>query len=395
MSKIKILKLVLISAIIGGLSGVIIGGFLILLEKVIELNLKYDLLILLLPLSGVLMTFLYKKYGKNSKKGNNLIIENINGSNEKIHLVMAPLVFIGTILTHLFGGSVGREGTGVQIGGTIGNLFADIFKKYDLDRKILLISGVSSGFSAVFGTPIAGSIFAVEVSTVGSLTYASMLPAITAAIVGDKVVRFLGVSHSHFQIPPIESFDFINMEKVILLSICFGIISKLFVYMTDFFKVIFNKYIKDDYIKIFIGGSIMVCITFLLGNRLYNNLSLGLLMDSFEGNVPYFAFIIKLTLTTLCLGVGYQGGEVTPLFVIGATLGATLSPIVGIPVAFSAALGLIGVFAGATNAPIASFILYLELFGSNNMIFAIIVCIISVFISGRKGIYSSQVWLEY
>ncbi|MGL5380676.1 chloride channel protein [Clostridium sp.] len=395
MSKTRVIKLVVISGIIGGLSGVIIGIFLIVLEKAIELNLEQYWLIVFLPLSGLLMTFLYKKYGKNSKRGNNLIIENINGNEEKIHFIMAPLVFMGTVLTHIFGGSVGREGTGVQIGGTIGNSLANIFKKTDLDRKILLISGVSAGFSAVFGTPIAGTIFAVEISTVGNLNYASMLPAVTAAIIGDKVARLVGVTHTHFQIPQIESFAGMNIEKVIILSICFGLISKLFVYMIHLVKDIFNKYIKNDYIKILIGGSIMVGITFLLGNRVYNNLSLGLLMDSFDGNAPYFAFLIKLLLTTLCLGVGYQGGEVTPLFVIGATLGATLSPILGLPVTFAAALGLIGVFAGATNAPIASFVLYLELFGSNDMIFAMIVCIISVFISGKKGIYSSQVWLEY
>ena len=340
------------------------------------------------------MTFLYKKYGKNSKKGNNLIIENINGNDEKIHFIMAPLVFIGTVLTHLFGGSVGREGTGVQIGGTIGNSLSNMFNKTGLDKRILLISGVSAGFSSVFGTPIAGTIFAVEISTIGKLNYASMLPAITSAIVGDKVARLIGASHSHFKIPEIEPFITMNIGKVIVLSICFGLISKLFVYMTHWFKDIFNKKLESDYAKIFIGGSIVVIVTLLLGNRMYNNLSLGLLTDAFDGNTPYFAFIIKLLLTTLCLGVGYQGGEVTPLFVIGATLGATLSPILGLPVVFSAALGLIGVFAGATNAPIASFVLYLELFGSNNMIFTIIVCIVSVFISGKKGIYASQMWSE-
>lgn len=393
--KIKnILKLILISIFIGGISGLFIGIFLIFLEKAVDINLKHKFLVFILPLSGMLMTFLYSKYGGNSQKGNNLIIENINGSKEEIKFIMAPLVFLGTVLTHLFGGSVGREGTGVQIGGTIGNALSKILKCSTYEKKILLISGVAAGFSSVFGTPITGTIFALEISNIGSLNYNSMIPAITSAIVGNSVVKILGVKHSHYKIPPVESVDLTNILKVIILAICFGLASRLFVYMTHWFKEKLIKYCKNQYLKIFVGGSLMVLATLLLGNSLYNNLSLGLLSSAFDGNVSYLAFIIKLMLTTLCLGAGYQGGEVTPLFVIGATLGATLSNILGLPFAFSAALGLVGVFSGATNAPIACFMIYLELFGSNNIIFAMLVCMIAVFISGHKGIYTSQLWNE-
>ena len=390
----NILKLILISILIGGISGLFIGIFLIFLEKAVDINLKHKFLVFILPLSGMLMTFLYSKYGGNSQKGNNLIIENINGSKEEIKFIMAPLVFLGTVLTHLFGGSVGREGTGVQIGGTIGNALSKILKCSTYEKKILLISGVAAGFSSVFGTPLTGTIFALEISNIGSLNYNSMIPAITSAIVGNSVVKILGVKHSHYKIPPVESVDLTNILKVIILAICFGLASRLFVYMTHWFKEKLIKYCKNQYLKIFVGGSLMVLATLILGNNLYNNLSLGLLSSAFDGNVSYLAFIIKLMLTTLCLGAGYQGGEVTPLFVIGATLGATLSNILGLPFAFSAALGLVGVFSGATNAPIACFMMYLELFGSNNIIFAMLVCMIAVFISGHKGIYTSQLWNE-
>lgn len=389
-----ILKLTLISITIGGISGLFIGIFLILLEKAVALNLKYGFLIFILPLSGILMTFLYSKYGGNSQKGNNIIIENINGSKEEIKFIMAPLVFLGTVLTHLFGGSVGREGTGVQIGGTIGNSLSKALKSSAEEKKILLISGVAAGFSSVFGTPLTGTIFALEVSKIGSLSYDSMIPAITSAIVGNSVVKLLGVKHSHYRIPPVEFINLINTAKVIILAICFGLASRLFVYMTHWFKEKLIKYCKNQYLKIFVGGSLMVIATLIIGNNRYNNLSLGLLSDAFDGKVPYLAFIIKLILTTLCLGAGYQGGEVTPLFVIGATLGATLSHILSLPFAFSAALGLVGVFSGATNAPITCFMMYLELFGANNIIFAMLVCMISAFISGHKGIYTSQLWNE-
>lgn len=392
MKSTTIVKLGLISILIGGISGLFIGIFLILLEKAVDLNLKYYWLIFILPLSGVFMTYLYTKFGDNSQKGNNLIIEDINGSKEEIKFIMAPLVFLGTILTHLFGGSVGREGSGVQIGGTVGNSLSKVFKSTVDEKKILLISGVAAGFSSVYGTPITGTIFALEIANIGSLSYNSMVPAIIASISGNAVVKFLGVKHSHYKTPPVEAFTLTMVLKVIAMAICFGLASRLFVYMTHWFKKILGKYCKNAYLKVFVGGALMVIATLILGNRLYNNLSLGLLSAAFDGNVPYFAFIIKLVLTTLCLGAGYQGGEVTPLFVIGATLGASLSYIFGVPFAFAAALGFVGVFSGATNAPIACFMMYVELFGANNIIFAMMVCIITVFVSGRKGIYTSQLW---
>ena len=254
MSKLSILKLALVSVIIGGISGLCIGVFLILLEKAIDLNLAYKSLIFVLPFSGMFMTYLYSKYGGNSQKGNNIIIENINGSKEKIEFIMAPLVFLGTILTHLFGGSVGREGTGVQIGGTIGNSLAKALKSSEEEKKVLLISGVAAGFSSVFGTPLTGTIFALEIANIGRLSYNSMLPAIVSALVGNSVVKFLGVKHSHYKIPAQEAVDIINVLKVIALAICFGLISRLFVYMTHWFNEKLIKYCKNKYLKIFISS---------------------------------------------------------------------------------------------------------------------------------------------
>lgn len=394
MKKLNILRLVLISALIGSISGLVIGAFMLLLEKAVDLNLNHSFLIYILPLFGLLTTFVYKNYGKNSKRGNNLIIENVNGSDETIPFRMAPLIFVSTIFTHLFGGSVGREGTAVQICGTISNYFAKLFKKTGLDRKVLLLSGISAGFSSVFGTPIAGTIFALEMTKVGSFSYVSMIPALTSAIFSVVVAKLVGVHHSTYNAPSLEAFNGLNMLRVIIISICFGLAARLFIFAIHFIKDTLGKYFKSDYTRIFIGGVLMIAATLLIGNNTYNNLSVGLLKGAFSGNVPTFAFLLKLLLTALCLGSGFQGGEVTPLFIIGGTLGATLASIFGLPLALSVTLGFICVFAGATNTPITSFILYVELFGTNNILFAIIACMISVFISGKSCIYSSQLWLD-
>lgn len=396
MNKKDILKLSLYSLIIGAIGGGVIGLFLMILKKAINIMLKpeYWWLIFILPFSGAMMTYLYSKYGKNSHKGNNIIIENINGSDEKINFIMAPLVFIGTILAHLFGASVGREGTGVQIGGTVAGFIVDKLKITGIEKRVLLIVGVSTGFSAVFGTPLAGTLFALEVASIGRLTYDAFLPAIVGAFVGDAVVKLMPVTHSHYKIAAEQGFSLDIIFKVVIMAICFGIASKAFSVLTSVFKKVFSKYFDKTYIRTFVGGAIMLIITLILGNRVYNGLSLNLLSDAFDGNVPGYAFLIKLLLTTLCLGAGFQGGEVTPLFVIGSTLGVGLATILGLPFAFAASLGLVGVFAGATKTPIASFVLGIEMFGANNIEFILLVCVISVFISGKNGIYGSQIWEE-
>lgn len=396
MTKKEVLKLSLYAVIIGIIGGGIIGIFLMSLKKATDIMLdpQFGWLIFILPFSGATMTYLYGKHGKNSHKGNNIIIENINGSEEKINFIMAPLVFIGTVLAHLFGASVGREGTGVQIGGTIASSIIDKFKIIGKEKKILLIAGVSTGFSAVFGTPMAGTIFALEVASIGRLTYDAFLPAVIGAYVGDAIVKLMPVKHSHYRIAEVQSFNIEVLLKVVFMAICFGIASKMFTVLTRVFKRMLSRYFEKSYVRTFVGGIIMVIVTLILGNRVYNGLSLGLLTSAFDGNVSFYTFALKLVLTTLCLGAGFQGGEVTPLFVIGATLGVTLASFLGVPFPFAASLGLVGVFAGATKTPLASFILGIEMFGANNVEFILIVCVISVFISGKDGIYGSQIWEE-
>jgi len=387
---ISFFKWVSISTIVGTLTGIAGTLFLKSLELATNLRINNPWLLFLLPIGGAFVSFVYSKYGKNSSKGNNLIIDKINENEDNIHLRMAPLVFLGTFITHLLGGSAGREGTGVQIGASISEGVGRLFRLDKIDTKIILMCGISSGFSSVFGTPLAGTIFGLEIAALGTMNYSGLLPCFTAAFVGNLVTGILGIHHSHYNILGIPDITYAVVLKVIVAAILFGLISKLFSELTHKLKEVFSCGFENTSIKSLVGGIIIIAFTYIIGSRDYLGLSIPLITDSFTKQVNPFTFFFKLIFTSFTLGTGFQGGEVTPLFVIGSTFGNTLSTILNISPSFLAALGLIGVFAGATNAPITSFILGLEMFGSQGMDYMFMTCVISYLFSGHSGIYTSQ-----
>lgn len=387
---ISFLKWIVISTIVGSLTGSVAAFFLKSLEIATTLRNDNPWLLFLLPFGGSFVSFLYSKYGKNSSKGNNLIIDKINTSNDNIPLRMAPLVFLGTFITHLFGGSAGREGTGVQIGSSLAEGVGRLLKLDKIDTKIILMCGISSGFGSVFGTPLAGTIFGLEVAALGIMNYTGLVPCFISAFVGNLITEVLGIHHSHYKILQIPDITSSTVLKVILAAILFGLVSKLFSEITHKLKEIFSSGFKNASIKSFVGGIIIITFTYIIGTRDYLGLSLPLISDSFTGHVSIFAFLSKIIFTSFTLGTGFQGGEVTPLFVIGSTFGNALSNILNISPSFLAALGLIGVFAGATNAPITSFVLGLEMFGASGMEYMFMTCAISYLFSGHSGIYTSQ-----
>nr|WP_236898347.1 voltage-gated chloride channel family protein [Clostridium beijerinckii] len=387
---LSFLKWIVISTIVGSLIGSAAAFFLKSLDIATTLRNDNPWLLFLLPIGGASVSFLYSKYGKNSSKGNNLIIDKINTSEDHIPLRMAPLVFLGTFITHLFGGSAGREGTGVQIGSSIAEAIGNILKLDKVDTKIILMCGISSGFGSVFGTPLAGTIFGLEVAALGTMNYAGLIPCFISAFVGNLMTEIWGIHHTHYSILDVPDITYGVILKVVIAAILFGLISKLFSELTHKLKEVSTSGFENTSIKSFIGGFIIIAFTYIIGTRDYLGLSIPLIGDSFTGHVNPFAFILKIIFTSFTLGTGFQGGEVTPLFVIGSTFGNTLSSILNISPSFLAALGLIGVFAGATNAPITSFVLGLEMFGSAGMEFMFMTCAISYLFSGHSGIYTSQ-----
>ncbi|OPH62205.1 voltage-gated chloride channel protein [Paenibacillus ferrarius] len=385
-----LLKWLFYGSLVGILTGSASALFLASLDAATIQRESHPWLLFLLPLGGAFMSYLYVKYGKNSAKGNNLILEQIQHGQETIPFRMAPLVLLGTILTHLFGGSAGREGTAVQMGGSFSELIGRVFKVDETDRKILLMCGISSGFGSIFGTPLAGTIFGMEVVALGLVRYQALIPCFIASLVGNLMTTAWGIQHIHYHIGTIPPFTTMLLVKVVIASILFGLTSLLFSELTHWLKKIYTLLFINPVIKTFVGGLVIIALVVIFGTRDYLGLGIPLLQDAFEQPVAPLAFLWKILFTTLTLGAGFQGGEVTPLFVIGGTLGNSLSSILHVSAPFLAGLGFIAVFSGATNTPLACFIMGIELFGSEGAVYLFIACIISYLFSGHSGIYTSQ-----
>lgn len=387
--------------------GSLVALFLWSLEKAINFRFQNPWLLFLLPLAGVFIYFLYKLFGKNSEAGNNLIMDEIHAPGGGVPARMAPLVLVTTVITHLFGGSAGREGTAVQIGGSIAHFFAKKFKLSKEDVKMLLMTGIAAGFGAVFGTPITGAIFALEVLALGRIKHDALMPCFIASVLADLTCSAWGIHHTQYHIHFIEDgktfltffhFDFSLLLTVIIAGILFGLAGFMFAETSHTIKNYSNRYIKTKWLIPAIGGLLIIGFAYLIGTRDYLSLgvsnpnpgSVSLLSCFHEGGATSFSWLWKLLFTAITLGTGFKGGEVTPLFFIGAALGNTIAMQSGAPVDLMAGLGFIAVFAGATNTPIACTMMGVELFGADNVLYYAVACFTAYYFSGHSGIYHSQ-----
>lgn len=386
-----------LAVVIGAASGSASAVFLILLALATDTQTDNPWLLYLLPLAGVAIAWAYSGFGKSAAGGNNLLLDQLHAADEvnRVPLRMFPLVLVATILTHLFGGSAGREGTAVQMGGAIAAWLARTLKVSPAHLRIMLMCGISGGFSGVFGTPLAGTVFGMEMLAIGGIRYEALIPCLISAAVADLVVR--DVLHVHHGIYPVASgFPELSLRTLVVVAIAgvaFGLASLFFAESTALIEHTSRRLVPNPMLRSFLGGFLVIAMTLALGTRIYNGLSLPLLADAFNGSeIPTFAFLFKLILTAVTLGVGFKGGEVTPLFVIGATLGVTLSGPLGLPADTLAALGFVAVFAAAANTPLACIIMGTEIFGLGSsavILFGIAVCV-AYTISGNHGIYHSQ-----
>jgi H+/Cl- antiporter ClcA len=385
------------AAVVGSASAFFIWA----LHAVTLVRFAHPWLLYLLPLAGLGVGLLYHHFGKSAAAGNNLLIDEIHQPGAGVPRRMAPLILISTLVTHLFGGSAGREGTAVQMGGGIAATFARHLKLGPAAVRILLMAGVAAGFGSVFGTPIAGAVFALEVLVIGRVQYDALLPCFFTAVVADWSCRAWGIGHTHYAVAVPAAGTWIDpwlMGKVVLAAIAFGLVSLAFCKTSHRLGDFFRDRISRPEFRPVVGGLLVIGLVFLSGSRDY--LGLGVLGDRagaitlsalFTSNdVHASAWVWKFIFTVVTLAAGFKGGEVTPLFFIGAAMGNSLAIVLGAPVDLFAALGFVALFAGATNTPIASTLLGMELFGAGNGVYLAAACIIAYRCSGSPGIYASQ-----
>jgi H+/Cl- antiporter ClcA len=384
-------KWIFICILIGIFSGSASAFFLVSLEWVTQFRENHNWILWLLPMGGLGIGLLYHYLGKDVVKGNNLLLEEYENPQKTIPLKMAPLVLITTLITHFFGGSAGREGTAVQMGGAIADQFTRLFKLDASDRKTLLILGISAGFASVFGTPLAGALFALEVLYFSKISFKSSILSFLVAYVAYFTVEFWHVKHTHYNIPVVPDATISTIAWVILVGILFGFTSMLFSRTTHFWGRLFSKMISYSPLRPFVGGIILAVSIYCIGTTKYIGLGIPTIVDAFSTPNDWYDFLLKIGFTGFTLGAGFKGGEVTPLFFIGATLGSALSIFVPLPIAFLAGLGFVAVFSGATHTPIACTVMGMELFGIESGVYVGIACLIAYFSSGSIGIYHSQI----
>jgi H+/Cl- antiporter ClcA len=383
-------KWVAVATVVAALAGSASALFLFALDWATHTREANRWLIWGLPFAGFGVGWLYLKFGQHVEAGNNLLIDEIHDPQKVVPLRMAPLVLGGTVISHLFGASVGREGTAVQMGGALADQLTHFFKLDAADRRMVLMAGISAGFASVFGTPLAGAVFALEVLAIGRMRLDALLPCVIAAIVADQVGLWWGVQHTPYNVDVVPQITAWLLVAMVLAGVVFGLTGKLFADGTHALSGLMKKHINYAPLRPLLGGALIASVVMWGSFDRYIGLGIPVMVEAFAQPLAPTDFLGKMVFTMVSLGSGFKGGEVTPLFYIGATLGNALAPLLDVPFGLLAAVGFVAVFAGAANTPIASTLMAMELFGAEMGVFAALACVMSYVCSGHRGIYRAQ-----
>lgn len=385
-----VLKAVALAVLVSVLAGSASALFLFALDWATHTREANRWLMWGLPLAGFCVGWLYLKFGQHLEAGSNLLIDEIHDPKQVVPLRMAPFVLGGTVVSHLFGASVGREGTAVQMGGALADQLTHFFKLNPADRRLVLMAGISAGFASVFGTPLAGAVFALEVLAIGRLRLEALLPCVLAAVLADQVGLWWGVQHTPYVLSQVPHITVWLLVAMVLAGAVFGLTGKVFADATHALSALMRKHIAYAPLRPLLGGAVIVAVVMWGSFDRYIGLGIPVMVEAFQQPLAATDFLGKMLFTIASLGAGFKGGEVTPLFYIGATLGNAMAPLLDVPFALLAAVGFVAVFAGAANTPIASTLMAVELFGAEVGVFAALSCVMSYVCSGHAGIYRAQ-----
>lgn len=382
-------KWIICAVIVGGIVGLCGTAFYFCLSLVTILRTQNSWLIFLLPIGGLAIVALYRLLHNEKDAGTNLVISAIH-SGDKLPLRMAPLIFISTLITHLFGGSAGREGAALQMGGSIGNALGKLFHFDEKDKQVMIMCGMSAAFSALFGTPMAAAILPMEIVSVGVMYYIALVPCVISSLIAHGIAYSFGISSELFPIHSIPKFGIFSSIKISVLAILCALLSILFCVLLHKSEDLYKRFFKNAYLRVFAGGCIIIVLTLLVGNQSYNGTGINIIEQCIGGTVRPEAFLLKMVFTALTLGAGYKGGEIVPSFFIGAAFGCLFGNILGFSPTLCTAVGMTAVFCGVTNCPISSLLISFELFGYDGMPYFLLSIALSYMFSGYFGLYRSQ-----
>lgn len=389
MAALTLIKWLLCSLFTGSFIGLIGALFYKALQYVTSFRIQHPYTLFFLPAAGIIIVLMYHFTHEDKNTGTNLVITAIQ-SNAEVPVRVAPLIIISTLLTHLCGGSAGREGAALQVGGSLGNAFAKLFNFDDKDTRIMIMCGMSACFSALFGTPVAAAVFSMEVISVGIMYYAALVPCTVAALIASSISSMSGLASTRFTVGEIPQFGIPNGIKFFILSLIFAVASILLCVVLHKTSHFFTAHFENQYVRIIVAAVLVIIMRFLFGTTDYLGAGTDIIARSFVEQSAWYVFLLKMIFTAVTLGGGFKGGEIVPTLFVGATLGSFLAPIFGLPTGICAACGMVAVFCGVTNCPLTSLLLSIEMFGSESLKYCLLCIALSYLLSGYYSLYNSQ-----
>ena len=384
------LKWLLLGSLMGIIGGLLGAGFHHALHFVTGVRLQFTWIVYLLPIGGLLAVGLYRLLRLRNNRGTNEIIDAVLDG-KPVNPWIAPGIFLSAAITHLFGGSAGREGAALQIGGSSASLLAKLLRLKDKDRTVLVMSGMSAVFAGLFATPLTACLFTMEFASVGTIFSPALLPCFAAAFAASKVSGLLGVHPEGIPLTQLMPITLDSSWRYLVLAVAISVLGILMCYMFHKAEHLAKHFVKNDWLRIAIGGAVIAGATILVGNMRFNGAGMDMALEAVEGHTDWYSFIVKLLFTAVTLAAGFKGGEIVPTFCIGATFACWFGGLLGLDPGMAAALGLAGLFCCATNSPLASIVLSIEMFGGTNLHLFALICVVCFVLSGRSGLYASQI----